>query len=167
MPRVTHLAPGHEVPDFTLKNTSGGPVTLSEYMKGGPVLLAFYKHECPTCQLGIPFVEQVYRRSRGGPIRFLGVMEDEKADAVAFAKKHAIMMPFVLEDEPYATSEAFGLTNVPTLLLLDANRKVQWEQVGFSKKGYQELADKVAALCGKDPEPLFNSMMSVPDLKPG
>ena len=164
---MTSLMPGQEVPDFVLKNTSGGPVRLSEYQKGELVVLAFYKHECPTCQLAIPFLEQIHRRGRGAKVRFLGVMEDEKADAVAFAKKYAIMMPFVLEEEPYATSEAYGLTNVPTVMLLDAHRKVQWIQVGFAKKAYQELADKVAALAGKDAEPLFNSMMSIPDTKPG
>lgn len=164
---MTALAPGQPVPDFALRNSSGGTVRLSEFQKGRPLLLAFFKHDCPTCQLGMPFADRIYRRHRGGAIAFLGVAEDAKEDAAAFAKERAIMMPFVLEEAPYATSEAFGLTNVPTLLLLDADRKVLDVQVGFSKRGYQALADRVAALAGKPTEPLYPSMVPIPESKPG
>jgi peroxiredoxin len=164
---VTSLAPGAQVPDFTLKNTSGGPVRLSEYQKGGPLVLAFFKHECPTCQLAMPFIDRLHRKSRDGKVRFLGVAQDAKEDAVAFAKQYALMMPFVLEDAPYATSTSYALTHVPTVLLLDAGRNVQFVQVGFSKKACQELADRLAGLSGKEPEILFDTLSSVPELKPG
>lgn len=164
---MTALADGDLAPDFALKTTSGGLVRLSEYQKGGAVLLAFFKHECPTCQLAMPFVERLYRRYRGGPVRFLGVAEDAQADAVAFAKTYALMMPFVLEDPPYATSEAYGLSHLPTLLLLDGERRVRFSQVAFSKRHYQVLADRLADLCGKAPEPLFDTLSAVPESKPG
>ncbi len=159
--------PGQQAPDFSLKNTSGGTVRLSEYQKGGPLLLAFFKHECPTCQLGMPFVERIYRRSRGGPVRFLGIAQDGKQEAAAFAKEYALMMPFVLEEAPWPSAEAYGLTNLPTLFLLDGERRVLLGHAGFSRKAYQELADRVAALCGKEGEPLFDTLSSVPEAKPG
>lgn len=164
---MTSLAAGAQVPDFALKNSSGGTVRLSEYQKGGQALIIFYKHECPTCQLAMPFLERIYRRARGGPVRFLGVAQDTKEDAAAFAKEYAIMMPSVLEEPPYPAADAYGLTNVPTVFLVDGERKIEFVQVGFSKKAYQELADRVAALCGKEPEPLFGMVSRVPDLKPG
>ena len=164
---MTSLAPGAQVPDFTLKNTSGGPVRLSEYQKGAPVVLAFFKHECPTCQLAMPFIDRLHRKSRDGKVRFLGVAQDAKEDAVAFAKQHALMMPFVLEDTPYAVADGYALTNVPTVFLLDAERRIQFVQVGFSKYAYQDLADRLAALSGREPELLFDTLSSVPELKPG
>ncbi len=164
---MTALVPGQTLPDFALKNTSGGTLRLSEYQKGGPALAVFYKHDCPTCRLALPFVERIYRRSRKGPVRFLGVAQDAKEDAVAFAKEFAIMMPFVLEEAPYEASDACGLTNVPSVFLVDGERRIQLVQVGFAKKAYQELADRVAGLCGKETEPLFDTMTPVPELKPG
>lgn len=164
---MTSLVPGAQVPDFTLKNTAGVPVRLSEHQKGAPALLAFFKHECPTCQLAMPFIQRLYRRYHNGPVRFLGIAEDAQSDAVAFAKQYAIMMPFVLEDVPYATSEGYGLTSVPTVFLLDAERRVQFVQVGFSRTSYQELADRLAALSGKASDPLFDTLSPVPELKPG
>ena len=164
---MTSLSAGNAIPDFVLKNTSGGPVRLSEYQKGGPALVIFFKHECTTCQLALPFLEQIYRRCRGGAFQCLGVAEDGKAEAVAFAKEYAIMMPLVLEEPPYATSEAFGLTNVPTAFLVDGERRIQFVQVGFSKKAYQELADRAAALAGKPPFALFGMAHNVAALKPG
>ena len=34
---------GHAAPDFTLPNASGQPVSLTEMLTGGPVVLSFYR----------------------------------------------------------------------------------------------------------------------------
>lgn len=164
---MTSLAAGAVLPDFALKNTSGGTLRLSEYQKGGPALVAFWKHECPTCQLAVPYLERIYRRCRGERLRFLGVAQDAKEDAVAFAKEKAIMMPFVLEESPWPAAEACGLTNVPTVFLVDGERKCLAVQVGFSRKAYQEISDRVAGLAGKPPEALFDFSDRAPESKPG
>ncbi len=38
----TGLKAGDRAPDFTLPDTEGKPVTLSELLERGPVILAFY-----------------------------------------------------------------------------------------------------------------------------
>ncbi len=37
------LKAGDKAPDFSLPNASGGDVRLSELLRGGPVVLAFYR----------------------------------------------------------------------------------------------------------------------------
>ena len=42
-PPATPVAPeAKKAPDFTLNDTEGKPVTLSEMLKDGPVILAFF-----------------------------------------------------------------------------------------------------------------------------
>ena len=164
---MTSLAASDVVPDFTLKNTSGGPVRLSEYQKGGPVLLVFFKHDCPTCQLAMPFLERIYRRCRGKSLAFLAVIEDGKLEAAAFAKEYAVMMPMVLDEAPYKASADCGLTNVPTVFLVDAGRRILLSQVGFHKKTYQEFADRAADLAGVPRQELFSGVDRVPESRPG
>jgi len=41
-PPKTHLKPGDEAPDFTLPDTDGKPVKLSDFRGKKPVVLAFF-----------------------------------------------------------------------------------------------------------------------------
>src|SRR5579883_2130485 len=44
------LKEGEQAPDFTLPDAFGHSVTLSEFLKRGPVVLTFYRGEwCPYC----------------------------------------------------------------------------------------------------------------------
>lgn len=46
------LQPGNTAPDFTLPDAQGKPVTLSELLKTGPVVLTFYRGNwCPYCNV--------------------------------------------------------------------------------------------------------------------
>ena len=151
-------------PDFALKNTSGGTLRLSEYRKQAPVLLAFFRRDCPTCRLALPFIERLYRR-HGRALRFLGIVQEAgRKEIAAFAKELGLMMPLVLEEGPgWEASTAFAVKELPALVLLDAEGRTETASVaGFSKQGYQQLADRLCALSGKLPEPLFDALASTP-----
>ncbi len=168
MPDVIPPAPGAEAPDFALKNTSGGTLRLSDYQKNGPALLVFFRGDCPCCRLALPFVERLYRRHGRGAARFLGILQAGRQEAAALAKEMGLMMPFVLEEAPaWEASAAYGLKELPALVLVDAARKVLAVQTGFSKRGYQQMADRLAALSGKAPEALFDALASVPESAAG
>ena len=42
MARSTPIAPGEQAPDFTLRQTFDRSVSLSELIRNGPLVLAFY-----------------------------------------------------------------------------------------------------------------------------
>ena len=157
-------------PDFALKNTSGGTLRLSEYRQSAPVLLGFFRRDCPTSRLALPFIERLYRR-HGRSMRFLGILQGaDRQETAALAKELGLMMPLVLEEAPaYEASAALGVKALPTLLLLDAEGRIQDTATvtGFSKRGYQALADRLADLSGKLPEPLFDSLASTPEAVAG
>ena len=60
--------PGQPAPDFTLKDSSGAPVTLSA-PKGKVVLLDFWATWCHGCQIEIPWYVEF--QSRYGKTNFI------------------------------------------------------------------------------------------------
>ncbi len=156
------------IPDFALRNTSGGTLRLSEYRKNSPVLLAFFRRDCPTCRLALPFLERLYRRHGRSGVHFLGIAQEGRQEAAAFAKELGIMMPLVLEEAPgWEASTACGVTELPAVLLLDAEGSIRTSLSGFSKRDYQQLADSLAQISGKPPEPLFAALASTPESAAG
>ncbi len=122
----------------------------------GPVLVAFFKISCPTCQFTFPYLD---RLSRGG-VRFLGVSQDDAAATGAFAKRFGVTFPVVRDDGGYPASNAFGITHVPAMYLVETDRSISHAWTGFSKRDMERLAERVAI-------PAFHPMEKVPDWKAG
>src|SRR5438309_11788178 len=117
---------GSQAPDIKLPTQSGGEFTLSEVRKKGPVALAFFKVSCPVCQMAFPFYERLHQAYRGKNVQVIGVSQDSAADTAAFAKQYGITFPITLDDtKRYPASNAYGLTNVPTLFLISPHGEVE------------------------------------------
>ena len=72
------LAAGAQAPDFRLRDLSGRQRTRFEISGGKPVLLAFFKVSCPTCQYAFPFLERIYRgRTRQDIAMYAGNEREE------------------------------------------------------------------------------------------
>ncbi len=53
------LQKGASVTEFTLLRLTGGQTSLREITAKGPALLAFFKVNCPVCQMTFPFLERL------------------------------------------------------------------------------------------------------------
>jgi peroxiredoxin len=49
------LASGTKAPEFDLKTLEGKRFSFADELTHGPVVLAFFKVSCPTCQYALPF----------------------------------------------------------------------------------------------------------------
>ena len=52
------LETGASAPDFILPDVNGQRYTLSDALRQGPVLLAFWKTDCATTRLAFPYLER-------------------------------------------------------------------------------------------------------------
>jgi peroxiredoxin len=50
---------------------------LGGALASGPVLLAFFKVACPTCQLTLPFIERMFKGVKNGATRMFAVSQDD------------------------------------------------------------------------------------------
>jgi thiol-disulfide isomerase/thioredoxin len=145
------LGAGSPVPKVTARSAEGVEWPIPE----GPVLLVLFKISCPTCQLTLPFLNRL-----GSALPVVGVSQNNAADTERFRQAFSLQYPVYLDDsQGYPVSNAFQITNVPSLLLIEGGR-VTWSEHGFSRAGLSE----VAARFGVE---LFRPTDRVPEFKPG
>ena len=132
------LSAAEQAPDFKLAAWHGPDVALSALWQDRPVLLAFFKVSCPTCQLTFPYLERIHR-GRQGP-RLIAISQDNAVQTAAFQREFGISMATLLDAAPgYAVSSAFGITSVPSLFLIDAGGRIVWSEAGFDRARLTEL----------------------------
>ncbi|MBI4877259.1 MAG: TlpA family protein disulfide reductase [Acidobacteria bacterium] len=137
--RNQFLGPGQPAPAFRLTSLEGAGRAREEILAGGPALLAFFKASCPVCQFTLPFLE---RLAQGGSLRVIGVSQDDAKATARFSREYELTFPMLLDESSsgYATSNAFGITTVPSLFLLEGDGTVSYSGEGFGKRDLERLA---------------------------
>lgn len=161
---------GQAAPPFTLDGVDGKKHALQEALSRGPVLVAFFKISCPTCQYTFPFIERIYQqlRSAGADgFEIWGICQDNAAHSRDFAKAYGITFPVLMDDEPYTLSQQYGLEYVPTLFLMAPDGKVEITCDGFSKSELLSIQRRLAELKSVRLPALFQPGEKVPEFKPG
>ena len=131
------LKAGAKAPEFKLDDISGGKRALSEILSRGPALLAFYKISCPVCQFTLPFLERVSK----GSLQVVAISQDDERGTAKFQKTYSLTMPTLLDRdlEDYPVSNAFGISHVPSLFLVEPDGKLSFAIEGFIKKDLESI----------------------------
>lgn len=125
------LKRGQTPPPFTLPSLDGKQVSLSQY-KGKVVFLNFWASWCPPCQAEMPEMERFNKKHKGKDAVILAVnltSDDTKDAARAFAKKHDVTFP-VLLDEQGKVSGRYHAFTLPTTYIIDKKGKVVQLHIG-------------------------------------
>jgi len=164
---MTHIVAGGTAPTFSLTGLDGKSYSLSSRLQLGPVVVVFFKISCPVCQFTLPFLERLYRRYGGDGISFLGIGQDDARATKQFTEQHGVTFPVLLDESHYPVSNAYGLTNVPTLFLVEPSGKARLVGMGFDKKDLETIAAWLAEYKQIASAPLFRPDEAVPAHKPG
>lgn len=102
------LAVGAEAPEFTVKDTKGSTVSLSDF-KGKTVVLYFYpKDDTPGCTKEAQGFRDAYPEYQDKDMVVLGVSMDDEASHQAFTEKYGL--PFqLLADTDGAITKAYDV----------------------------------------------------------
>ncbi len=165
---MSALAPGTTAPHLSLHSLDGQAFCLPH---DSPAVLIFFKSECPTCQYAIPFFERLFvnkLKDRDDRLAFVGISQNDAGETREFVKQYGVTFPVLLEERSkYAISNAYGLTNVPTIFLISAQGTVEFTSVGWMREDMNELNRRIANLTDAVPVPLFNPGEQVLDFKAG
>lgn len=163
------LEAGVTAPKIDLPSLDGAQFSLDKERAKGPVVAAFFKVSCPVCQLAFPYLERIYKAYSGkGKFTLVGVSQNDAADTKAFNREFGVSFPTLLDDtRKYPASNAYGLTNVPSIFMISPEGEVELSSVGWSKQDMEELNRRVAEISGVAPVKLFKPGEQVPDYKPG
>lgn len=164
---MTNIVAGSIAPNFSLLSLDGQEYSLAKEMQHGPVVVAFFKVSCPVCQLTFPFLERLYKRYGGAGVTFLGVSQDDVRSTRRFAEDYGVTFPVLRDEEDYPVSNGYGLTNVPTIFLVDRDGSVRVVCNGFNKTDLEAIANKLATQRKVPFAALFRADERVPAHKPG
>lgn len=164
---MTNLLEGQLAPEFTLPDLDGKEHSLTSLLKRGPAVAAFFKISCPVCQFTFPYLQRLHERYGGSNLTILGISQDEVQDTRVFNKEYGISFTTLLDEHPYPVSNTYGLTNVPTVFLIESDRTIRVSCMGFSKSDLERIATELTNRSKMSPAPLFGADENVPAYKPG
>jgi peroxiredoxin len=165
---MSALAIGTKAPEFDLKASDGRPFSLHAELARGPVVLVFFKVSCPTCQYALPFYERLHQAYGHKGVTLVGVSQNDAKETTAFNKEFGITFPILLDGtRSYTASNAYGLTNVPTIFWVAQEGEIEVSSVGWVKADFDEINRRMAE-AGKIPSAtVFKPGEDVRDFRAG
>src|ERR1700692_4779531 len=135
------LEAGLRAPSVELKSLDGETRSLEDILGKGPALLAFYKGSGPVCQLAAPYLE---RLAAGSGLQVVGISQDDDSSTKGFNQRFGVTFPTLLDQskENYPASNAFGISSVPSLFLVEKDGEVSKAVSGFSKRDLEALGER-------------------------
>ena len=162
------LATGTRAPEFELKALDGKRFSLSDELARGPVVLAFFKVSCPTCQYAMPFLERLYKAYKNKGVSLVGISQNDAKETAAFGKDFGVTFPMLVDDiRTYPVSNAYGLTNVPTIFWIAEDGEIEVSSVGWVKADFELINRKMAEIGKITPAAVFRSGEDVRDFRAG
>jgi peroxiredoxin len=131
------LAVGDKAPEFLLTKLDGGKQSLSELLRQGPVLLAFFKVSCPVCQLALPFLDRIGK----GSLPVVAISQDTERSTRQFHQTYGVSLSTLLdrEEDRYPASNAFGIEHVPAMFLVEPDGVISSAVEGFRKADLESI----------------------------
>lgn len=128
------LPAGTAAPDFTLSKLDGTVVNLAS-LKGNVMLVDFWATWCPPCRESMPVIESIYKDLKQQGLSVLSVnTSDEKEEMQKFLAAHPEYTTTLLFDpnqKPNEVADAYKVTGIPTIYVLDKEGKVVASFVGY------------------------------------
>jgi peroxiredoxin len=163
------LIAGVPAPKFKLPDLQAGQFSLEDALNRGPILLVFFKISCPTCQFTLPYLERLYQGLKGKSVpAIVGISQNNQKDTAAFLRQYGVTFPVLLDhSKVYPVSNAYGITNVPTLFYIGQDGNIEISSVGWSRKDLEQINKRVQNDATISDIALFRSGEQLPDLKAG
>jgi len=162
------LTAGTKAPDFELKAMDGKRFSLREELARRPVVLAFFKVSCPVCQYAFPFLERLHKVYGNKGVALVGVSQNDPKETAVFNKEFGVTFPVLLDPQKnYPVSNAYGLTNVPTLFWIAQDGEIEVSSVGWVKTDFEDIAHKMAEAAAASPAVIFQPGEDVRDFQAG
>jgi peroxiredoxin len=120
------LEPKDAAPPFTLSDTNGKSVQLSDF-KGKKVILNFWATWCPPCQKEMPDMQAFYEKY-GNDVQLLAVnltsSEGSKKAVSKFLKEKQFTFRVLLDDQDTVGSKKYRVSTIPTSYFIDEQGKI-------------------------------------------
>ncbi|HTJ82354.1 MAG TPA: TlpA disulfide reductase family protein [Polyangiaceae bacterium] len=136
LPRLAHTKKldAKPAPEFVLpvvhNGDPGSRLALAD-LKGKPVLIDFWATWCGPCAMQTPIVDRLAKRYEG-KVNVVGidVADDDPNVARRYAEQKQLSYPVVVDDKGL-TQREYGVTKLPSLIIIDKDGKVIHQTSGL------------------------------------
>lgn len=149
-------------PEVDLRTLDGAEFSLYGELQRSPILLVFFKISCPTCQFTLPFFSRLRNAQLSNAPCIFGISQDGPKATAEFLKHFGLKFPILLDSaaDNYPASNAYAISYVPSIFLVDQRRQIAQAWTGFSKVDMEKLGTRF----GCSP---FQATERVPAMRPG
>jgi cytochrome c biogenesis protein CcmG/thiol:disulfide interchange protein DsbE len=139
------VAVGEPAPDWTLEDFSGKEHSLKE-LRGRVVLLDFWATWCGPCRQAMPTMQALHEEffDEGLTVVGISLFEQEGGDPAGYFEKMSFNYLGLCKGE--AAGEAYGVSGIPHLVVIDREGRVAYQKVGFGPGEKEALKSLVARL---------------------
>jgi len=137
-----------EAPDFTVTDTTGKEVTLSQF-RGQVVLLDIMSTTCSGCEKAMKAMQDIHPEY-GGQVQFISVSiaeEDSVEDMKNYKEEKGGDWIFAYDDDMEIYS-AYSIQQIPRIIIIDSEGRVTYDHLGAPSK--DELGQSLEDAINKD-----------------
>jgi peroxiredoxin len=160
------LETGVLAPHFTLLGLDGREYGLPRGQDNQPLLLAFFRVKCATCDLAYPYLNKL-RDTYPDGWQLWSVCQDEPDRASDYAERFAIKHPVLLDAAGLAVSKLYDPPSTPSLYLVAPNGRIEFTSEGFAKEDLNTIARRIAEYVGSVIVEIASEADGHPAMKPG
>ncbi len=141
--------PGKHAPLFTLKDTQGTNVSLSDF-KGKVVLINFWGTWCGPCKAEMPSLNNLYKALKDKGFAVLAISTDSsEKPARSFVGEMGISFPVLMDKDKMVYSDKYAVIGLPMSFLIDRNGVVIGRVVGEVEWDSPEMKNKIMGVLNK------------------
>jgi thiol-disulfide isomerase/thioredoxin len=123
----------------------------------------FYKVTCPVCQMAAPVATRLEQQHPG---HLVGIGQDPPDRLDQFAAGFGLSIPVMPDPPPYEASEAYEISVVPTLVLVDGGAVVDIVE-SWDRDGYNRVSARLAGIIGSAAGTVSEDGDGLPSFRPG
>lgn len=129
---------------------TGAPSSIDK-LKGRVVIVDFWASWCGPCRMLAPRLSALKDKLGAQGLSVVGITTDDAEHAAVFAEKFQMRYPIVVDNDG-DTSKAYGITGLPTMLVIDKKGVIREVFVGFdpTPAGDAKLEGVVKALLAEN-----------------
>jgi len=123
---------GDEAPPLKLARLDGTEMDLARIAGENKVVLVnFWATWCQPCRIEMPQLEKLYEEYHSQGFEILAISAEDAATIEGFLEEHPYTFP-ILVDPGGAIAELYGVSALPTTVLIDSEGKIISTRTGVS-----------------------------------
>ena len=142
---------GDDAPRFTAPLLNGGELDIGPLIGQKAIMLDFWSIYCVSCVQEMPKLVDIHNRFKDAGLETVGVDLDsfctKRVKKFVSGLKFDVTYPIVV-DKRRQVAAKYGVSVLPTTIIIDKNGKVIYYHVGYAPGDEDEIEEKVKEALG-------------------